>query len=217
VTFLSFDLLSCVHDCNSLDREEFMKMAKFQRGMGRIRVALLLTAASVATQTAVQAAEIPANLKVAVVQFLGGAAAPHDELAVNAAKLLFEQINANGGIGGVPIDLTVVDERGEISEKVTEFRRLVQEDKVKVAGELWVKFLATGFENLGGDTPRGPVYARKDHQAVHDSVWVMTTGKKNPKYSFPALEKPRVVPTVNITPLIGVKSFDQINSWPENK
>ena len=428
-----------------------MRIARFRRAMSLATAAVLLAAIGFVAPSTAEAAAKPGKLKVAVVQFLGGAAAPHDESAVNAAKLLFEQINTAGGIGSVPIELTIVDERGKTSDKVVEYRRLVQEDKidvvigytssshclgiapvadelktltifqvcanfrlfenekykyvfrtsahaasenisaaryilsikpdlktiaglnydyaygrdswkmfktavqklkpdVKVVGELWVKFLATdysaeisklqaakpdvihtvnwgagltalikhgktrglfenstvmittgllpqaemlpkgvafsgrgyhlqwpdpgqhkgnadfinsykakfgklpsyqghfmaqavlglktaiekaininggewpeeeqviaAFENLGYDTPRGPVFIRSDHQAVHDSVWGLTTGKNDPVYGYPKLEKLRVFPAADINPPLGVKSVDWINSWPANK
>jgi branched-chain amino acid transport system substrate-binding protein len=74
----------------------------------------------------------PSELKLAVVHFLSGAGAPHDEAAVNAAKLLTEQFNADGGIGGVSLSTIYVDEAGSTADKVAEFRRLVQDEQVDV-------------------------------------------------------------------------------------
>ena len=67
-----------------------------------------------------------------MVQSLSGAAVPHDLATVNAAKLLFEQINAAGGIDGVKLKGIFVDEAGSTDDKVAEFRRLVQDEKVDV-------------------------------------------------------------------------------------
>jgi len=78
------------------------------------------------------AADKPSQLKIAVVHFMSGAAAPHDAAAVNAAKLLTEQFNAGGGIGGVKLNTIYVDEAGSTADKVAEFRRLVQDEKVDV-------------------------------------------------------------------------------------
>ena len=63
----------------------------------------------VGLSTSALAAAKPAELKIAVVQSLSGAGVPHDLSAVNAAKLLFEQINAAGGISGVKIKALVLD------------------------------------------------------------------------------------------------------------
>jgi branched-chain amino acid transport system substrate-binding protein len=74
----------------------------------------------------------PSELKIAIVQFMSGAAAPHDASSVNTAKLLTEQFNAAGGIAGVKLNTMYLDEAGSAADKVAEYRRLVQDEKVKV-------------------------------------------------------------------------------------
>ena len=75
----------------------------------------------------------PSEIKIAIVQFLSGAAAPHDASAVNTAKLLMEQFNAAGGIEGVRLNTIYVDEAGSTTDKVAEYRRLVQDEKITIA------------------------------------------------------------------------------------
>jgi branched-chain amino acid transport system substrate-binding protein len=75
----------------------------------------------------------PSEIKIAIIQFLSGAAAPHDASAVNTAKLLTEQFNAAGGIDGVRLNTIYVDEAGSTADKVAEYRRLVQDEKIKIA------------------------------------------------------------------------------------
>ena len=75
----------------------------------------------------------PAEIKIAIVQFLSGAAAPHDLSAVNTARLLTEQFNAAGGIEGVKLNTIYLDEAGSAADKVAEFRRLVQDEKITLA------------------------------------------------------------------------------------
>jgi branched-chain amino acid transport system substrate-binding protein len=75
----------------------------------------------------------PSEIKIAIVQFLSGAAAPHDASAVNTAKLLTEQFNAAGGIEGVHLNTMYVDEAGSTADKVVEYRRLVQDEKIAIA------------------------------------------------------------------------------------
>jgi branched-chain amino acid transport system substrate-binding protein len=74
----------------------------------------------------------PSEIKIAIVQFLSGAGAPHDASSVNTAKLLTEQFNASGGIGGVRLNTMYVDEAGSTADKVAEYRRLVQDEKVAI-------------------------------------------------------------------------------------
>lgn len=75
----------------------------------------------------------PAEFKIAIVQFASGAAAPHDLSAINTARMLTEQFNAAGGIAGVKLNTIFLDEAGSTADKVAEFRRLVQDEKIQVA------------------------------------------------------------------------------------
>jgi branched-chain amino acid transport system substrate-binding protein len=74
----------------------------------------------------------PSEIKIAIIQFLSGAGAPHDASAVNTARLLTEQFNAAGGIEGVRLNTMYVDEAGSAADKVAEYRRLVQDEKITV-------------------------------------------------------------------------------------
>jgi branched-chain amino acid transport system substrate-binding protein len=96
-------------------------------GAGAIALYAVLQPGPVLAQTK------PSEIKIAVVQFLSGAAAPHDLSAVNTARMLTEQFNAAGGIGGVRLNTIYVDEAGSTADKVAEFRRLVQDEKIQVA------------------------------------------------------------------------------------
>lgn len=429
-----------------------MKERRDLKKLGVIQVLFMILAAGlmIMSSSALAAAK-PAELKIAVVEFLSGAAAPHDLCAVNGAKLLIEQINAGGGIAGVKLKGIFVDEAGSTADKVAEFRRLVHDEKVdvvigytssahclgvapvaeelktltifhvcanyrlfeqrsyqyvfrtsahalsenlgaalfvldvkpdlktiaglnydyaygrdswemfkkavlklkpdvKVVGELWTKFLATDYsaevskllalkpdaihtvnwgagltalikvagmrglfkksllvattgllpqaeilppgvafsgrgyhlqypdpdqyqangefiesykekfgvcpdyqghfmaqaiyglkagiekaikvkagewpsteeiilemENLAYETPRGPVLIQGNHQAAHESMWGITSGKKHPKYGYPLLDELRVYPAVQVNNPPGTKAIEWIESWPEQK
>jgi branched-chain amino acid transport system substrate-binding protein len=100
-------------------------------GVGRIIGALVLVAACLQFGPALAQSK-PKEVKIAIVQFLSGAAAPHDASSVNTAKLLTEEFNAAGGIGGVHLNTIYVDEAGSSADKVAEYRRLVQDEKVSI-------------------------------------------------------------------------------------
>src|SRR5712691_9710804 len=72
----------------------------------------------------------PTELKVAMVDFMSGGAAKFGTGALNAGKLMFDQINAAGGIGGVKVNYQTVDEAGSAADVVTNYRRLVTDEKV---------------------------------------------------------------------------------------
>jgi branched-chain amino acid transport system substrate-binding protein len=103
-----------------------------RNGVRRAAGALALLAACLLFSPALAQSK-PSEIKIAVVQFLSGAAAPHDASAVNTARLLTEQFNASGGIEGVRLNTMYVDEAGSTADKVAEFRRLVQDEKITIA------------------------------------------------------------------------------------
>jgi branched-chain amino acid transport system substrate-binding protein len=103
-----------------------------RNGVRRLAGALALVAAYLQFGPALAQSK-PSEIKIAIVQFLSGAGAPHDASAVNTARLLTEQFNAVGGIEGVRLNTMYVDEAGSAADKVAEYRRLVQDEKITVA------------------------------------------------------------------------------------
>src|SRR5215468_7024390 len=110
------------------------------RGTLRTAAALMLTS-PLAAQAQQPAAPAPAPIKVGIVTFLTGpAAAPFGIPGRNAAEILVEMLNAGKlpapyntvGLGGAKIEAKIVDEAGSTAQQVTEFRNLVQRDKVDV-------------------------------------------------------------------------------------
>ena len=119
-----------------IGREAMPGEAKWESTMrnGVRRVAGLLALCAACLQFGPAMAQSkPSEIKIAVVQFLSGAAAPHDASAINTARLLTEQFNTSGGIEGVRLNTMYVDEAGSTADKVAEFRRLVQDEKIAIA------------------------------------------------------------------------------------
>ena len=75
-------------------------------------------------------AEKPAELKVGITTFLSGPASVFGEPAKAAAEMMIESMNAEGGVGGVPIKAYFVDEGAGGEAVLSEYRRLVQETEV---------------------------------------------------------------------------------------
>jgi branched-chain amino acid transport system substrate-binding protein len=75
-------------------------------------------------------AQKPAEIKVALVDFMSGGAAKFGTNALNAGSMLLDQINEQGGIGGVKVSYQKVDEAGTVDQVVTNYRRLVVDEKV---------------------------------------------------------------------------------------
>ena len=73
----------------------------------------LVAAMILATGSALTfAAEKPAELKVGISTYLSGSASVFGVPAKQAADIIVEDLNAKGGIGGVPVKVTYIDEGG---------------------------------------------------------------------------------------------------------
>lgn len=66
----------------------------------------------------------PDVINVAVVTFVSGSGAVVGGPSVNSAKLTIDQINAAGGINGVPIKVNFYDEAGGASKNIATFRQV---------------------------------------------------------------------------------------------
>jgi branched-chain amino acid transport system substrate-binding protein len=77
-----------------------------------------------------QPAAKPAEFKIGVTTFLSGPASVFGVPSRKACEMLVEQINAAGGVAGVPLRPFFVDEGPGTDHLVGEFRRLVQSEGV---------------------------------------------------------------------------------------
>ncbi|MCY4232008.1 MAG: ABC transporter substrate-binding protein [Alphaproteobacteria bacterium] len=84
------------------------------------------TASLVLTGSAL-ADEKPDILKVGITTFLSGPASVFGEPAKAGAEMMIADINADGGIGGVPVEVYFVDEGAGGEALLAEYRRLVED------------------------------------------------------------------------------------------
>ncbi|MGX1789929.1 ABC transporter substrate-binding protein [Bosea sp. NPDC055332] len=73
------------------------------------------------------AQEKPASLGLGVMTFTSGPAAAYGMPGKNAAELMIDMLNARGGIGGVPLKATYVDEAQGTQGVIAEYRRLAED------------------------------------------------------------------------------------------
>lgn len=83
-------------------------------------------------RTAQAQAVKPAELKVGIATYLSGPASVFGVPGKQAAELLFDEINAAGGIAGVKLRPIFVDEGPGVDHFVGEYRRLVQSENVNI-------------------------------------------------------------------------------------
>ncbi len=98
-----------------------MKMVKILKIAGALALA----------SGAALAQDKPVELKIGITTFLSGPASVFGVSAKAAAEILIEDINAQGGIGGVKVSATYIDEGTGADKMLTEYRRLVQEQSVR--------------------------------------------------------------------------------------
>ena len=101
-----------------------------QRPQLRIRINQLVASLALIGSAAF-AQDKPAELKIGITTFLSGAASVFGAPAKAAAEILIEDLNAQGGIGGVKLSATFIDEGAGADKMLSEYRRLVQEQGVR--------------------------------------------------------------------------------------
>ena len=96
----------------------------------RLPLTQLLALLALASSS-VLAQDKPAELKIGITTFLSGPASVFGVPAKAAAEILIDELNAQGGIGGVKVSATYIDEGAGADKMLSEYRRLVQEQGVK--------------------------------------------------------------------------------------
>src|SRR6202790_4930154 len=74
----------------------------------------------------------PTEIKIGITTFLSGPASVFGVPGKAAAEMIAEDLNKQGGIGGVPVKLTFIDEGAGGEALVSNYRRIVQDEKVDV-------------------------------------------------------------------------------------
>lgn len=90
-----------------------------------MRFTTLVTCLALVGSLSVNAADKPDAIKVGITAFLSGPASVFGEPAKAAGEILIEDLNAAGGIGGVPLEASWVDEGAGGEALLAEYRRLV--------------------------------------------------------------------------------------------
>lgn len=82
------------------------------------------------TEAKVETKAQEAPIKIGAILSTTGTLAPFGTDALPGAQILVEEINAQGGIGGRPIQLVHVDDESKPEQTVSVAKRLIQQDKV---------------------------------------------------------------------------------------
>jgi branched-chain amino acid transport system substrate-binding protein len=88
---------------------------------------------------ATTAAKESETIKIGSTAPLTGPVAIYGVTSINGAKLAMEEINKNGGVLGKQIEYIVLDSKGDSTEAITAYNRLVDEGIVAYLGEITSK------------------------------------------------------------------------------
>ena len=102
----------------------------------KIVTATALTASFSAFVPLALAVEKPEEITVGIATFLSGSASVFGVPGRDAAELYIEELNAQGGIHGVPVRALFIDEGRGSSGMVSDYRRIVQEENADLNFEL---------------------------------------------------------------------------------
>lgn len=104
------------------------------------------------------AASAPASesetIKVGILAPLTGDAAQYGIAASNAAKMYFDQLNAQGGINGKSIEYIVLDEKGQAADAVTAYNNLLEQGVTAIVGDVTTgPTVAVAVESASANMP----------------------------------------------------------------
>ena len=108
-----------------------MKLARFAPLCSAVKALSALAVLLPLAAGPARAQDKPAELKIGISTFTSGAASVFGVPAKAAAELLIDEMNAAGGIGGVKISASYIDEGIGGDKLLSEYRRLVQEQGVR--------------------------------------------------------------------------------------
>ena len=98
------------------------------------RILFLVVISALLLGTALVASAQPESYRIVHLAPLTGDASFQGQILVNAAKMAVDEINANGGINGVPIEYVTVDETSSTATGIEAVRKAIDLDPVAVIG-----------------------------------------------------------------------------------
>ena len=102
-------------------------------------LSFLITACGGEKEATTKKTDEAATIKIGGLGPLTGPLAIYGVTATNGSKLAFEEINKNGGILGKQVEFVLFDEKGDSTEAVTAYNRLVEEGVVALVGDITSK------------------------------------------------------------------------------
>ncbi|WP_017753447.1 ABC transporter substrate-binding protein [Calidifontibacillus oryziterrae] len=120
----------------------------------------------------------PEVYKIGAIYSKTGPASPLGEPEWNATLLLEEQINANGGINGVPLEIILADDESKQEKAIEEMNRLIHDEKVQIILGTSTTGPSLAMKGLAMENQIPMISAAAATQVVEpveESTWVFKT------------------------------------------
>lgn len=130
----------------------------------------------------------PAAYRVGMLTEVTGAGAPIGDLSIRAARLAIEEINAAGGVDGIPMELVVRDVQSDPAVALQEYRKAILDDDLVAL--------------LG---PLKSAYATRiipEHQATHLPMFIGATNATLTQQGLPNLFRMRPSDSVTAAAMV---------------
>ncbi len=95
------------------------------------------------------------TLSIGVLAPLSGEVSDYGNATKNGIQLAIDEINAAGGVNGQQISLNILDEKGDVTEAVTAYQRLMSDGIVALLGDVTTKPCIAVAEVAGSDYEAG--------------------------------------------------------------
>lgn len=125
-----------------------------------------------------EATKAPESYKIGAIYSKTGPASPLGEPEWNATLLLEEQINANGGINGVPVEIILADDESKQEKAIEEMNRLIHDEKVHIILGTSTTGPSLAMKGLAMENQIPMISAAAATQVVQpveESTWVFKT------------------------------------------
>ncbi len=118
---------------NNVSRRQFVELS------GIVAAGLGLAGCSGSSDSGSSSSSSSDSIKVGIMGPLTGSVAQYGVACRDGALLYFKQLNADGGINGKQVETDVQDEKGDATEAVTVYNKLVEDGVTAIVGDVTSK------------------------------------------------------------------------------
>lgn len=114
-------------------------------------------------------------IRIGVIHSLTGVMAESERGLVDALRLSVEELNANGGVLGQPVEMLVADSRSDPSTAANEARRLIMEERVQALFGCWTSACRKAVRTVVEEQD-GVLFYPLQHEGLEQSAHIVYLG-----------------------------------------